>query len=67
MRNEYFMKEYWHFNGDYNVIFNLIEVNTESMTATWKAHTADSRAARAERQAVLRIRRYERQNFYRRL
>lgn len=34
MRNEYFMKEYWHFNGDYNVIFNLIEVNTESMTAT---------------------------------
>ena len=34
MRNEYYMKEFWHFNGDYNVIFNLIEVNTESMTAT---------------------------------
>lgn len=34
MRNEFFMKEYRHFNGDYNVIFNLIEVNTESMTAT---------------------------------
>ncbi len=34
MRNEYYMKEYWHFNGDYNVIFNLIEVDTENMTAT---------------------------------
>ena len=34
MTNEYYMKEYWHFNGDYNIIFNLIEVNTESMTAT---------------------------------
>ncbi len=34
MRNEYYMKEYWHFNGDYNIIFNLIEVNSESMTAT---------------------------------
>ena len=34
MRNKYYMKEFWHFNGDYNVIFNLIEVNTESMTAT---------------------------------
>lgn len=34
MKNEYFMKEYWHFNGDYNVIFNLIEVDTENMTAT---------------------------------
>ncbi len=34
MKNEYFMKEYWHFNGDYNVIFNLIEVNTENMTVT---------------------------------
>ncbi len=34
MKNEYYMKEFWHFNGDYNVIFNLIEVNTESMTAT---------------------------------
>ena len=33
MRNEYYMKEYWHFNGDYNIIFNLIEVNTESMSA----------------------------------
>lgn len=32
MKNEHFMKEYWHFNGDYNVIFNLIEVNTENMT-----------------------------------
>ncbi len=28
MRNEYYMKEYWHFNGDYNIILNLIEVNT---------------------------------------
>ena len=34
MRNEYYMKEYYHFNGDYNIIFNLIEVNTENMTAT---------------------------------
>ena len=34
MRNEYYMKEYWHFNGDYNIIFNLIEVNTENMTVT---------------------------------
>ena len=34
MRNEYYMKEYYHFNCDYNVIFNLIEVNTESMIAT---------------------------------
>ncbi len=34
MRNEYYMKEYWHFNGDYNIIFNLIEVDTENMTAT---------------------------------
>ena len=34
MSNEYYMKEYWHFNGDYNVIFNLIEVNTVHMTAT---------------------------------
>ncbi len=34
MRNEYFLKEYWHFNGDYNVIFNLIEVNAENMTVT---------------------------------
>ena len=34
MRNEHFMKEYWHFNGDYNIIFNLIEVNTENMTVT---------------------------------
>ena len=34
MRNEYFMKEYWHFNGEYNVIFNLIEVNTKNMTVT---------------------------------
>ena len=34
MRNEYYMKEYWHFNGDYNVIFNLIEVNTENKIAT---------------------------------
>lgn len=34
MRNENYMKEYWHFNGDYNVIFNLIEVNTENMTVT---------------------------------
>lgn len=34
MRNENYMKEYWHFNGDYNVIFNLIEVNMENMTAT---------------------------------
>lgn len=34
MRNEYYMKEYWHFNGDYNVIFNLIEVNKENRTAT---------------------------------
>ena len=34
MRNEYYMKEYWHFNVDYNIIFNLIEVNSESMTAT---------------------------------
>lgn len=34
MRNENYMKEYWHFNGDYNVIFNLIEVNEENMTAT---------------------------------
>ncbi len=34
MKNEHFMKEYWHFNGDYNVIFNLIEVNTENMTVT---------------------------------
>ena len=34
MRNKYYMKEYRHFNGDYNVIFNLIEVNTENMTVT---------------------------------
>ncbi len=34
MKNEYYMKEYRHFNGDYNVIFNLIEVNTENKTAT---------------------------------
>ncbi len=34
MRNEYYMKEYWHFNGDYNVIFNLIDVNAENRTAT---------------------------------
>ncbi len=34
MRNEYYMKEYWHFNGDYNIILNLIEVNTVHMTAT---------------------------------
>lgn len=34
MKNEYYMKEYWHFNGDYNVVFNLIEVNTENMTVT---------------------------------
>lgn len=34
MRNEFYMKEYWHFNGDYNLIFNLIEVNTENMTVT---------------------------------
>lgn len=34
MRNEYYMKEHRHFNGDYNIIFNLIEVNTENMTAT---------------------------------
>ena len=34
MRNEYYMKEYRHFNGDYNIIFNLIEVNTDNNTAT---------------------------------
>ena len=34
MRNKYDMKEYRHFNGDYTVIFNLIEVNTENMTVT---------------------------------
>ncbi len=34
MRNEYYMKELWHFNGDYNIIFNLIEVDTENMTVT---------------------------------
>ena len=34
MRNELYMKEYWHFNGDYNIILNLIEVNTENMTVT---------------------------------
>lgn len=34
MRNKYYMKEYRHFNGDYNVIFNLIEVNTDNDTVT---------------------------------
>ncbi len=34
MRNEHYMKEFWYFNGDYNVIFNLIEVNTDNNTAT---------------------------------
>ena len=34
MRNKYYMKEYQHFNGDYNVIFNLIEVNTDNDTVT---------------------------------
>lgn len=34
MRNKFYMKEYRHFNGDYNVIFNLIEVNTDNDTVT---------------------------------
>lgn len=34
MKNEYYMKEYRHFNGDYNVIFNLVEVNTDDDTVT---------------------------------
>lgn len=34
MRNEYYMKENRHFNGDYNIIFNLIEVNTDNNTVT---------------------------------
>ena len=34
MRNKYYMKEYRHFNGDYNIIFNLIEVNTDNNTVT---------------------------------
>lgn len=34
MRNKFYMKEYWHFNGDYNVIFNLVEVNTDNDTVT---------------------------------
>ena len=34
MRNKYYMKEYRHFNGDYNVIFNLVEVNTDDDTVT---------------------------------
>ena len=34
MRNKYYMKEYRHFNGDYNIIFNLIEVNTDNDTVT---------------------------------
>lgn len=34
MRNKYYMKEYRHFNGDYNVIFNLVEVNTDNDTVT---------------------------------
>lgn len=34
MRNEFYMKEYRHFNGDYNVIFNLIEVNTDNHIVT---------------------------------
>lgn len=34
MKNKYYMKEYRHFNGDYNVIFNLIEVNTDNHTVT---------------------------------
>lgn len=34
MKNKYYMKEYRHFNGDYNVIFNLIEVNNDNHTVT---------------------------------
>lgn len=34
MRNKFYIKEYRHFNGDYNVIFNLIEVNTDNDTVT---------------------------------
>lgn len=34
MRNEHYMKEYRHFDGDYNVIFNLVEVNTDNETVT---------------------------------
>ncbi|MCM1220792.1 MAG: hypothetical protein NC548_40505 [Lachnospiraceae bacterium] len=34
MRNEYYMKEYRHFDGDHSVTFNLIEVNEENRTAT---------------------------------
>lgn len=34
MRNKFYMKEYRHFNGNYNVIFNLIEVNTDNDTVT---------------------------------
>lgn len=34
MRNKFYMKEYRHFNGDYNVIFNLVEVNTDNDTVT---------------------------------
>ena len=34
MRNKYYMKEYRHFNGDYNVIFNLVEVKTDNDTVT---------------------------------
>lgn len=34
MRNKFYMKEYRHFNGNYNVIFNLVEVNTDNETVT---------------------------------
>ncbi len=34
MRNEYFMKEYCHFDGDHNITINFIEVNTVNYTVT---------------------------------
>lgn len=34
MRNENYMKEFQHFDGDHNITFNLIEVNTDNCTVT---------------------------------
>lgn len=34
MKNENYMKEYQHFDGDHSITFNLIEVNTDNCTVT---------------------------------
>ncbi len=34
MQNEYYMKEYKHYDGEANITFNLIDVNTDNHTVT---------------------------------